>query len=90
MRKTLDQLMRENPLLQTYLALGGKYHFDSRDIVLMTPGIPEETIDIFYFEEGLSNWDAFILKHISHMEEQLYRQHEYEMNLMFVDRERLK
>lgn len=76
MRKTLDQIMREHPLLQTYLLLGGTYHFDSRDIVLNTPGHEEYTMP--------ANMDQFgyiVKAHIDYMEEQLQRQHYYEQGL---------
>ena len=81
MRKTLDQLMREHPLLQTYLALGGTYHFDSRDIVLNTPGCQEEAYPIGFFRtlEDAESIDIALFipinMHINYMEEQLQRQH---------------
>ena len=81
MRKTLDQILREHPLLQTYLALGGTYHFDSRDIVLNTPGCQEEAHPIGFFRtlEDAESIDIALFipinMHINYMEEQLQRQH---------------
>ena len=87
MRKTLDQILREHPLLQTYLALGGTYHFDSRDIVLNTPGCEEEAYSIGFFRtlEDAESIDIALFipinMHIYYMEEQLQRQQEYEQQV---------
>lgn len=75
MRKTLDQILREHPLLQTYLALGGTYYFDSRNIVLNTPGCEEETLKFGVGGGEITFRKEVLNKHISYMEEQLHSEH---------------
>ena len=78
MRKTLDQLMREHPLLQTYLALGGKYHFDSRNIVLSSYGIADETLPLSRNDDEIVVDFWKITDRVYIMEGILESQHEYE------------
>ena len=85
MNKTLDQVMRENSYLETYIILGGQFHFDNRNIVLCTPGLAEETLKFSRNEDEISFNKDILNRHISYMEEQFQSQAEFDRQMLAVE-----